>query len=103
MERELLPRAPERDGVGRERYAVESRYFTGAELDLDETYAWGWEELARIVAEKHAVADTIAPGVGVAGAVARLDADPDRLIRGRPALQAWLQDTADAAIEALDG
>ncbi|KQS66121.1 DUF885 domain-containing protein [Modestobacter sp. Leaf380] len=103
VERELLPRAPETDGVGRERYARESRYFTGADLDLEETYAWGWQELARVVAEKAAVAEVIAPGRGFAGAVEVLDADPARVVRGRPALQQWLQDTADAAIAALDG
>jgi uncharacterized protein (DUF885 family) len=101
LERELLPRAPEADGVGRERYAVEARYFTGSDLDLEEAYAWGWQELARIVAEKEAVADTITPGQGVAAAMAALDADPHRMVRGREALQAWLQDTADAAIAAL--
>ena len=103
IERELLPRAPERDGVGRERYALESRLFTGVDLDLAETYAWGWDELARIVAEKEAVAEQIAPGQGVAGAVAALDADPARQVRGRDALQTWLQETADRAIAALDG
>ncbi|MGY5884578.1 DUF885 domain-containing protein [Modestobacter lacusdianchii] len=103
VERELLPHAPEADGVGRERYALESRLFTGMDLDLEETYAWGWDELARIVAEKEAVAEQIAPGQGIAGAVAALDADPARQVRGRDALQAWLQETADRAIAALDG
>jgi uncharacterized protein (DUF885 family) len=103
LERELLPKAPDRDAAGRDRYTVESRFFTGVELDLEETYAWGWEELARIVAAKEAVAEQIAPGEGVAGAMATLDADPARLVTGRPALQAWLQETADRAIAALDG
>ena len=103
LERVLLPQAPERDGVGRERYALESRFHTGIDLDLEETYAWGWQELARVVAEKRAVAETIAPGRGVAGAEAVLDADPQRLVRGRDALQAWLQQTADRAVAALDG
>ena len=103
VERELRPLAPERDGVGRERYEMESRYFTGTALDLEETYAWGWQELARIVAEKAAVAESIAPGRGFAGAVEVLDADPARQVRGRDALQQWLQDTADAAITALHG
>jgi uncharacterized protein (DUF885 family) len=103
IERVLLPRAPQADGVGRSRYVVESRYHTGARLDLDETYDWGWAELARIVAEKKKLAEEIAPGEGVAGAMAALDADPARLIRGRDALQAWLQETADRAVEALDG
>jgi len=103
IEAELLPRAPEADGVGRERYALESRYFAGIDLDLDETYAWGWAELARIVAEKEAVAEQIAPGQGLAGAIAALDADPARQVRGREALQAWLQETADRAVSALNG
>jgi uncharacterized protein (DUF885 family) len=103
IEQTLLPQAPEADGVGREHYALESRFHAGIDLDLDETYAWGWEELARIMAEKEAVAESIAPGEGVRGAVAALDADPDRQVHGRRALQAWLQQTADRAIAALDG
>jgi uncharacterized protein (DUF885 family) len=103
IERTLLPHAPEQDSVGRERYALESRFHAGIDLDLEETYAWGWEELARIVAEKHVVAESIAPGQGIAGAVAALDADPARQVRGRDALQAWLQETADRAVVALDG
>ncbi|MGY2005006.1 DUF885 domain-containing protein [Blastococcus sp. SYSU DS1024] len=103
LERVLLPLAPDTDGVGRDRYLVESRYHTGARLDLDETYDWGWAELARIVAEKERLAEEIAPGQGVAGAMAVLDADPARIIRGREALQAWLQETADRAVAALDG
>jgi len=103
VERSLLPRAPEADAAGRERYALESRLHTGADLDLEETYAWGWAELARVVAEKAAVAETIAPGQGVAGAMAVLDADPARQVRGRAALQQWLQDTADRAVSVLDG
>ena len=103
LESDLLPRAPERDGVGRERYALESRFHTGVALDLDDTYAWGWEELARVVAEKQEVAERIAPGRSIAGAMAALDADPARMVRGRTALQKWLQETADRAIDALDG
>jgi uncharacterized protein (DUF885 family) len=103
LEADLLPRAPQADGVGRERYALESRFFSGVDLDLEETYAWGWQELARIVAEKQAVAEIIAPGQGIAGAMAALDADPERMVRGREHLQAWLQETADRAVAALNG
>jgi uncharacterized protein (DUF885 family) len=35
--------------------------------------------------------------------MAALDAEPARLVRGRDALQAWLQETADAAVAALSG
>ncbi len=101
---ELAPLAPEDDGVGRERYALWSRYFLGATVDLEETYAWGLDELARIVAEQEEVSRQIAgPGATVAEAVALLDADPGRQLHGTRALQAWMQDTADTAIAALDG
>ena len=60
---ELAPQAPQEDAAGRERYALWSRAFLGATVDLEETYQWGLEELARVVAEQEAVAAQIAgPG-----------------------------------------
>ncbi|WP_265520939.1 DUF885 domain-containing protein [Oerskovia flava] len=101
---ELAPRAPQADAVGRERYALLSRTFLGAEVDLDETYAWGLEELARVVAEQEEVARQVAgPGASVEDAVAALDADPARTLHGKDALKAWMQETSDAAVAALDG
>lgn len=101
---ELAPQAPEADAAGRERYALWSRYFLGATVDLDETYQWGLEELARVVAEQEAVAAEIAgPGATVEQAVAALDADPSRRLEGTEALQRWMQETSDAAVAALDG
>lgn len=101
---DLAPQAPAGDAAGRERYALWSRYFLGATVDLEETYAWGLAELARVVAEQEAVAAQIAgPGATVAQAIEVLDADATRVLHGTDALQAWMQETADAAIEALDG
>ena len=98
---ELAPHAPEHDGVGRERYALWSRYFLGAEIDLDETYAWGLEELARIEQEMAAVADQIVPGGSVADAQAVLEADPARRLAGPDALQAWMQQISDRVVSEL--
>ena len=98
---ELAPRAQERDAVGRELYALRSRGFLGAAVDLDETYEWGIEELARMVAEQEGVADEISPGATVEEAVAILEADPARKLRGTEALQRWMQETSDRAIEEL--
>ncbi|MDT0166742.1 DUF885 domain-containing protein [Actinotalea sp. AC32] len=101
---ELMPAAPEEDAAGRERYRLWSRYFLGAEVDLEETYAWGLEELERIVAEQEAVAARIAgAGATVEDAVARLDEDPSRVLEGTDALQRWMQETSDAAVQALRG
>ncbi len=82
LERELAPHAPEADGVGREHYAIASRYFVGAEIDLDETYEWGLEELARMVEEQERIADQILPGATVAEAIQHLDADPAHKLHG---------------------
>jgi len=104
LQDELAPQAPTEDAAGRERYARWSRYFLGAQVDLEETYAWGLAELARVVAEQEEIAAQIAGhGASVADAVAALDADPDRALHGTEALQAWMQETSDAAMEALDG
>lgn len=99
---ELAPLAPGADGVGRDRYALWSRLFLGAHVDLDEAYEWGMRELARIVEEQRRVAERIAgKGATVADAVAALDADPARILHGTDALRQWMQETADEAIEAL--
>jgi uncharacterized protein (DUF885 family) len=103
LETELLPLAPERDAVGRDRYALASRNFLGATIDLDEAYAWGWGEVIRLEAEMSRVAGLIVPGGTVEQAVAQLDADPSRQIVGRESLRSWMQDFADRTISELDG
>ena len=100
----LAPNAPAKDAVGRERYARWSRYFVGSAVDLDETYAWGLDELARMTTEQEAIAAEIAgPGASVEEAMAKLDADPSRKLHGTDALREWMQTTADEAIAALHG
>ncbi len=98
---ELAPHARADDGVGRDYYALASRYFVGAEIDLEETYAWGVEELARMVSEQEQIAREIVPGGSVADAIAALDADPARVLHGTDALQAWMQQTSDQAVAEL--
>lgn len=98
---ELAPAAGETDAVGREMYALHSRQFLGAEIDLDETYEWGVEELARMVAEQEAIANEILPGASVEEAVAFLEKDESRKLRGTQALQEWMQRTSDKAVEEL--
>ncbi|MCW4384380.1 DUF885 domain-containing protein [Salinibacterium sp. SYSU T00001] len=98
---ELAPAASETDAVGREVYALHSRRFLGATIDLDETYEWGIEELARMTAEQEAVARTIVPGGTVESAIAALDSDPARILHGTAALQEWMQALSDRAVEEL--
>ena len=100
---QLLPLAPEADAVGLERYALASRSFLGAKVDLAETYAWGQEELARITADMEATAEQIRPGASVAEAIAILKADPSYQLHGTDELKAWMQERADEAIAMLHG
>lgn len=101
LDRELASRAGTEDAVGRDAYALQSRRFLGAVVDLDETYEWGIEELARMVDEQESIAREILPGASVAEAVAHLEADPSRKLIGTEALQRWMQETSDQAVAEL--
>jgi uncharacterized protein (DUF885 family) len=98
---ELEPVATEADAVGRDIYALQSRRFLGATIDLDETYEWGIEELRRMVDEQEAIAREILPGASVDEAIAFLDNDASRKLHGTDALQRWMQETSDRAVEEL--
>ncbi|UUU20497.1 DUF885 domain-containing protein [Streptomyces sp. DSM 40750] len=89
--------------VGRERYAKLVRYFTGADLDLDEAYAYGWAEFHRLLGEMKQEAAKILPGAETPWVVlAHLD-EHGRHIEGVDEVREWLQSLMDEAIEALDG
>jgi uncharacterized protein (DUF885 family) len=91
-----------RDPVGRERYARHARRWSGADLDLDEAYAWAWGEFARLDAELRAEARQVLPGAGVRAAMTYLDTEGPA-IEGVGAVQEYLQGLLDGAICALDG
>jgi len=103
LETEYLPRATDRDAAGRERYQLLSRQYNGCQLDLEETYAWGWDELYRVEREMAATAEKIVPGGSVDNAQHLLDTDPGRAIGGIDARRAWLQEVHDRALADLDG
>ena len=90
------------DGVGRERYLLGAKRFTGAELDPEEAYTWGWGELARIEAEMVTEAQRVRPGATPAEALAWLD-EHGPAVEGVDEVRTWLQDMMDRAIAELDG
>ncbi|WP_449482928.1 DUF885 domain-containing protein [Streptomyces avidinii] len=95
-----LAGAPET--AGRERYARWSRYFNGADLDLDEAYAYGWSEYRRLLGEMWAEGAKVLPGAGPWEVLAHLEVHGTR-IEGVEEVRVWLQNLMDETIEALAG
>ncbi|MFD4631007.1 DUF885 domain-containing protein [Streptomyces sp. NPDC058284] len=91
------------DIVGRDRYALLSRECNGADLDLDEAYAYGWSEFHRLLAEMRTEAERVLPGAATPWvALAHLD-EHGAHIEGVDEVRVWLQELMDEAIDALDG
>ena len=103
LERSYAPRALAADGVGTERYSLAARRYLGTRLDPVADYEFGWSELARLTAEMAEVAERIAPGAGVDGTVALLEADPARAIEGVDRFRAWSQELLDETVSRLHG
>ena len=100
---DIGPHAREVDACGRDAYGVLSRSFLGAEVDLDEAYQWGLEQLQSIVAEQDSIAGRLYPGASAAEALRRLDDEPRYLIEGTDALQEWMQNLSDRVVDSLAG
>ncbi|MET8524023.1 DUF885 domain-containing protein [Nocardioides sp. NPDC004968] len=101
MAADLVPNGLPKEAVGRDHYQLSSRRYLGAEIDLEETYAWGWEELKRLSDDMEATADRILPGSSVVDAAAHLDKDPVQQLTSTAALKEWMQTAADRAIAEL--
>ncbi len=91
------------DPVGAERYRLFARYHNGIDLDLDETYKWGWDELHGIEVRMAALVERILPGASRDECIDRLKTDPRYLIEGADNFVAWSQDLIDRTIDDLDG
>jgi len=100
---DLAPLAPSLDAVGEERYALDSRNFLGATIDLEETYLWGYEELHRIQELQRQIARDLTGDSEIKAAYAALDADPGARIAGADAFRDWMQELSDRAVENLAG
>ena len=73
---EYLPAADPADGIGEARYQPAAERFLHDELNLDETYAWGWELVHDLHTQLQDVLTRIAPGSTLAEAVQRWRTDP---------------------------
>ena len=103
LRQSYAPAASTEDGVGAERYRVWAVAMLGADLDPDESYEWGCDELARLEADKVVECDRILPGADFDAVCDLLLTDPDRAVHGVDAYRVWLQDLVDEATEGLVG
>jgi len=90
------------DAVGEERYVRAAAAFNGVDLDLDDTYDWGWHEIGRLSAELRHEADRILPEVPLRDLRAALSDDPTYQIHGVPALTDHLQRLTEQATDRVD-
>ncbi len=95
--------ATPRDPVGAERYRLFARYHNGTDLDLDETYQWGWEELNNIETRISSLVERILPGASRDECIEQLKNDPRYVVHGADNFLAWSQDVIDRTIDDLDG
>ncbi|MGV0742516.1 DUF885 domain-containing protein [Mycolicibacterium sp. XJ870] len=100
---DIAPRAGVSDACGRDAYQLLSRSFLGTSVDLDEAYDWGLGLLDAVVAEQESIAQQLYPGATVAETLRRLNEDPRYIVTGTDALQAWMQDLSDRAVDSLAG
>lgn len=103
LSEKFMDLAVEKDGVGRDLYQLSSRGYNGIELDLEETYEWGWDELYRIENEMRKTSEAILPGASIEETKQFLESDPGRAVDGVEAFRQWMQDLQDRTIAELDG
>lgn len=98
------PKSAPQDGVGEERYKMWARHFTGADLDLRDTYEWGIDQLNTINERMWVAAKKLYPDAKTLREVAdRLDNDPRYTVQGEEELLKRLREFIAKAVERLDG
>lgn len=103
LEDDYLPTAPLEDGVGRERYLRQARKFLGMDIDPDETYRWGWTEVASLHERMVSVARQIDPDASLREVVQLLKTDPARCASSPARFVEAVTERQRRALSELDG
>lgn len=103
LESTYLPDAPTVDGVGRERYLRATRRFLGMQIDPEETYRWGWDQVADLRRQMIETAKLIDSSRSLDEVVDILKTDPVRCAHGKEEFVALISERLNAAVEELDG
>ncbi len=100
----LEPVTTTHDACGAKRYTAWANYWTGATLDFEELYAWGWADLQRINARMWEIArELLEDPKSLVEATEYLDHDPAQIIVGTEELLRRLIAFTERAVEELDG
>jgi uncharacterized protein (DUF885 family) len=91
------------DGVGRDRYVRHARRFLGADLDPEATYAWGWEEVARLSRRMRRASAEISPGSHLAEVLDLLQTDPARSAPSQEVFRDLMRERLERALHDLHG
>lgn len=103
LKAEYLPMARPEDAVGRDEYVLGVDRWVGMDLDLEETYEWGWSEVHRIRDEMEQTANQIDPNKSVAEVIELLENDPARSAATRDEFVEFVSNLQQQAIDQLDG
>ena len=103
LEAEYMRGAVEEDAVGEERYQQALQRFLGLELDLIETYEWGWSEIHRLMDAMKQTASDIEPGKNLEEVIHLLDNDPERSAPSHDAFAEFVLGIQRTAVEQLSG
>ncbi len=103
LEQDYLPGAAAEDGVGRERYLRAAREHLGAEIDPDEAYAWGWEEIERLRRRLTVIAAEMEPDLTPDEVINLLRTDPARTVPAPDAFLEVMRERQQRAVEHLAG
>ena len=104
LREKYAPISQPEDGVGESRYKIWARHFTGADLNIRETYEWGVQELQRINDRMWVAAKKLYPDATTLREVAdRLEKDPRYIVEGEDELIRRLKEFIEKAVERLDG
>jgi uncharacterized protein (DUF885 family) len=90
------------DGFGEERYRTCARYWSGANIEPADAYAWGWSEYRSLWEQMRQEAERVLAGAGPRAAMRHLD-EHGQAIEGTGQILAWLQERMDEAIADLAG
>ena len=103
LQHDYAAMATDHDPVGPERYRLFARYHNGTDLDLDEAYQWGWQELSSIESRMSELVERILPGASRDECIDQLKIDPRYMVEGASNFVAWSQDVIDRTIEDVNG